>query len=320
MHDLVVLDNTTVGVVVNVEADALRVLTNQARAREGGGGGGWGGGGNNQQRHRCCCRCVVAVVAAAPPPLLVVSLMVCYLSPTLQGRPDKPDIRMCRLPDIKRKMDNRRASVRDGGACAGEGSGEGGVACWGCHRIHPAGSAGYVLGGGVREGLCISTAHFPNPHHKTTHRCSSLTLPPLPHPPPPTPPGGNDVGVGDAVDVVDGPLKGRSGTVRYIMRGFVFVQVQRVWGRRQGCAGRLLHAVAMDALPAACFKLPPLRLPLTPACLFLPCPPVPADERGGRERRLHLPAGAAHQGEPQLEGWAGRRLWRHPPEAALRVG
>lgn len=29
MHDLVVLDNTTVGVVVNVEQDALRVLTNQ---------------------------------------------------------------------------------------------------------------------------------------------------------------------------------------------------------------------------------------------------------------------------------------------------
>jgi hypothetical protein len=36
MHDLVVLDNTTVGVIVNVEQDALRVLTNQvgaARAR-----------------------------------------------------------------------------------------------------------------------------------------------------------------------------------------------------------------------------------------------------------------------------------------------
>ena len=31
MHDLVVLDNTTVGVVVNVEQDALRVLTNQVR-------------------------------------------------------------------------------------------------------------------------------------------------------------------------------------------------------------------------------------------------------------------------------------------------
>ena len=38
MHDLVVLDNTTVGVIVNVEQDALRVLTNQAC-------GGWGRGG-----------------------------------------------------------------------------------------------------------------------------------------------------------------------------------------------------------------------------------------------------------------------------------
>ncbi|KAL4420140.1 hypothetical protein ABPG77_010356 [Micractinium sp. CCAP 211/92] len=99
MHDLVVLDNATVGVVVNVEADALRVLTNQ-------------------------------------------------------GRPDKPDIRVCRLPDIKRKMNNRRASVKDG--------------------------------------------------------------------------SGNDVGVNDAVDVVDGPLKGRSGTVRYIMRGFLFIQTREV--------------------------------------------------------------------------------------------
>lgn len=33
MHDLVVLDNTTVGVVVNVEAEALHVLTNQASRR-----------------------------------------------------------------------------------------------------------------------------------------------------------------------------------------------------------------------------------------------------------------------------------------------
>jgi hypothetical protein len=33
----------------------------------------------------------------------------------LQGRPDKPDIRVCRLPDIKRKMINKRASVKDGG-------------------------------------------------------------------------------------------------------------------------------------------------------------------------------------------------------------
>lgn len=30
----------------------------------------------------------------------------------------------------------------------------------------------------------------------------------------------------DAVDVVDGPLKGRSGTVKYIMRGFLFIQVR----------------------------------------------------------------------------------------------
>jgi transcription elongation factor SPT5 len=36
------------------------------------------------------------------------------------------------------------------------------------------------------------------------------------------------VGVNDMVDVVDGPLRGRSGTVRYIMRGFLFVQTRQV--------------------------------------------------------------------------------------------
>lgn len=36
------------------------------------------------------------------------------------------------------------------------------------------------------------------------------------------------MGVNDAVDVVDGPLKGRSGTVRYIMRGFLFIQTREV--------------------------------------------------------------------------------------------
>lgn len=39
---------------------------------------------------------------------------------------------------------------------------------------------------------------------------------------------GNDIGVNDAVDVVDGPLKGRSGAVKYIMRGFLFIQTREV--------------------------------------------------------------------------------------------
>ena len=38
LHDLVVLDATTVGVIVGVEADSVKVLTNQVR-----GGGGRGG-------------------------------------------------------------------------------------------------------------------------------------------------------------------------------------------------------------------------------------------------------------------------------------
>jgi transcription elongation factor SPT5 len=29
-------------------------------------------------------------------------------------------------------------------------------------------------------------------------------------------------------DVVDGPLKGRSGTVKHIMRGFLFIQTREV--------------------------------------------------------------------------------------------
>jgi len=42
MHDLVVLDNATVGVVVNVEQDALRVLTNQVGVGRAVGRGGAG--------------------------------------------------------------------------------------------------------------------------------------------------------------------------------------------------------------------------------------------------------------------------------------
>ena len=34
--------------------------------------------------------------------------------------------------------------------------------------------------------------------------------------------------VDDMADVVDGPLKGRSGTVKHIMRGFLFIQTREV--------------------------------------------------------------------------------------------
>ena len=57
-----VLDAQTVGVIVGVDKDSCRVLTNQ-------------------------------------------------------GRPEKPDLRVCRLPDIKRKMDSRRSSAQDGSEC-----------------------------------------------------------------------------------------------------------------------------------------------------------------------------------------------------------
>ena len=59
MHDLVVLDNTTVGVIVNVEQDALRVLTNQVRVQccwEGGGGEG----GKRCCAVLCCSYCMSA--------------------------------------------------------------------------------------------------------------------------------------------------------------------------------------------------------------------------------------------------------------------
>ncbi len=95
LFDLVVLDAQTVGVIVGVDKDSCRVLTNQ-------------------------------------------------------GRPDAPDIRICRLPDIKRKVVNRRASAIDGTR--------------------------------------------------------------------------NEVHLGDIVEVFEGPLRGRSGTVKHIMRGSLFIQ------------------------------------------------------------------------------------------------
>lgn len=93
LFDLVVLDPQTVGVIVGVDKDSCRVLTNQ-------------------------------------------------------GRPEAPDIRICRLPDIKRKVVNRRASAIDGTR--------------------------------------------------------------------------NEVHIGDIVEVFEGPLRGRNGTVQHIMRGVLF--------------------------------------------------------------------------------------------------
>ena len=95
LFDLVVLDAQTVGVIISVDKDSCRVMTNQ-------------------------------------------------------GRPDSPDVRVCRLPDIKRKVVNRRASAIDGTR--------------------------------------------------------------------------NEVNLGDIVEVFEGPLRGRSGTVKHIMRGALFIQ------------------------------------------------------------------------------------------------
>jgi transcription elongation factor SPT5 len=58
LFDLVSLDPTTVGVIVGVDKDSCRVMTNQ-------------------------------------------------------GRPDKPDVRICRLPDLKRKLTDKRGVVID---------------------------------------------------------------------------------------------------------------------------------------------------------------------------------------------------------------
>ncbi|RMZ52246.1 hypothetical protein APUTEX25_001636, partial [Auxenochlorella protothecoides] len=99
LHDLVALDATTVGVIVGVERDACRVLTNQ-------------------------------------------------------GRPEKPDVRVALLPDLKRKLNNRKAGAQDGAR--------------------------------------------------------------------------NEVAVGDIVEVVDGPLRGKNGTVRYVVRGFLFLQSRQI--------------------------------------------------------------------------------------------
>ena len=73
--------------------------------------------------------------------LFVISALILLLTPHVQGRPDKPDIRVCRLPDIKRKMNNRRASVKDGGEAAwGSGGGPAAHACqgWQCGALDPA--------------------------------------------------------------------------------------------------------------------------------------------------------------------------------------
>jgi transcription elongation factor SPT5 len=95
LFDLVVLDSQTVGVIVGIEKDTCRVLTNA-------------------------------------------------------GDLGKPDLRVCRLPDVKRKINNRRASAQDKAR--------------------------------------------------------------------------NEININDIVQVVEGPMNGRAGTVKHIMRGFIFIQ------------------------------------------------------------------------------------------------
>jgi transcription elongation factor SPT5 len=95
LFDLVVLDSQTVGVIVGIEKDTCRVLTNA-------------------------------------------------------GDPGKPDVRVCRLPDVKRKINNRRASAQDKAR--------------------------------------------------------------------------NEININDIIQVVEGPMNGRAGTVKHIMRGFIFIQ------------------------------------------------------------------------------------------------
>jgi hypothetical protein len=130
---------------------------------------------------------------------------------TNQGRPDKPDVRVCRLPDLKRKLNNRRASTQDR-------SESGGVrrALW-WSLVVSALSGG--KGGGtpaLEQVLQGPTSASPPPQrripaHPPTHPSSFL------------PPVGAEVNINDIIEVTDGPLRGKSGTVKYIVRGFLFV-------------------------------------------------------------------------------------------------
>lgn len=61
---------------------------------------------------------------------------------TNQGRPEKPDVRVCRLPDIQKKLLTRRNITQDMGelGAAGQGEGTPGVVGWrGKQRVGPQG-------------------------------------------------------------------------------------------------------------------------------------------------------------------------------------
>lgn len=90
---------------------------------------------------------------------------------TNQGRPERPDVRVCTLADLKRKLNNRRASVMDGGA-------------WGRRRV-PGGSRAVWCGGRLwqpRGGLCMTASSAPTttlttptpvpPHPQRATRCA----------------------------------------------------------------------------------------------------------------------------------------------------
>jgi transcription elongation factor SPT5 len=148
----VVLDPQTVGVIVGVDKDSVRVLTNQ-------------------------------------------------------GRPEKPDLRVCGLPDLKRKMDSKRASAQDGSECSPSPA----LPTPGCVFGPPSAPA-------------LALAALTAPPSPLTPPCSDSPLLPLLL----LRAVRNEVSLNDIVEVFDGPLKGRSGTVKHIMRGFLFVQSREV--------------------------------------------------------------------------------------------
>ena len=110
LGDLVQLDATTAGVVVRIEKDAARVRDRDRGGRgEGekkGKGKGWAAvaklGGT-------CVRGAGGRVGGGPMARTPRSARLANPSRPLQvltsnGTPDKPDVRLCRLPDIQRKV------------------------------------------------------------------------------------------------------------------------------------------------------------------------------------------------------------------------
>ncbi len=134
---------------------------------------------------------------------------------TNKGQPDKPDIRTCRLPDLKRKMQTRFATTQVRTAPAFESASRHTSNFSLVFFPNPCSSSFPIA-----QRAVITQQRYSVHPHVSTADAMILSRSSLPR----QDQERNQVGERDLVTIVDGKYKGKTGAVVYIMRGVLFVK------------------------------------------------------------------------------------------------